>query len=72
MWTAIDTSQHCTTERIVDETVIVSAHDLEECGCCHKSRVLLIGSIQRRVVTVLPCTGAVAARASAIVRRTAR
>ncbi|KAK8831689.1 hypothetical protein WA577_005004 [Blastocystis sp. JDR] len=39
MWNSIDTSQHCTTERVVDETAIVSARDLEECGCCRKSRV---------------------------------
>lgn len=42
MWNSIDTSQHCTTERVMDETAIVSARDLEECGCCHKSRVFFM------------------------------
>lgn len=72
MWNSIDTSQHCTTERVVDETVIVSARDLEECGCCHKSRVFFGRWVERRFATASRCTGAAAASASATARRTAR
>ena len=72
MWNSIDTSQHCTTERVVDETAIVSSRDLEECGCCHKSRVFLSLGVEGRFATASRCTGAVGASASVTARRTAR
>ena len=41
MWNNMDTTQRRTTERVVEEKIIVNADELERCAYCHKSKVFL-------------------------------
>lgn len=42
MWSNMDMKQRRTTERVVDESLIINAEELDHCGCCHKSHVGLL------------------------------
>lgn len=39
MWSSMDQSEHRTSERVIEETVIMNNSELEQCANCHKSRV---------------------------------
>ena len=41
MWSSMDQSIRRTTERVIEETVIMNNSELEQCAHCHKSRVFL-------------------------------
>ena len=41
MWNNMYTTQRRTTERVVEEKIIVNADELERCAYCHKSKVFL-------------------------------
>ena len=41
MWNNMDTTQRRTTERVIEEKIIVNEDELERCAYCHKSKVFL-------------------------------
>ena len=44
MWNNMDTTQHRTTERVVEESVASSCVNYDVCENCHKSKVMMIAS----------------------------
>ena len=42
MWNNMDTTQRRTTERVIEEKVIVNVDELDRCAYCHKSKVFLV------------------------------
>ena len=61
MWSNMDTSKRRTTERVIDESVIVNKEEQDQCAFCHKSKVRFLSSMTRRALTTFPSTCAVAA-----------
>lgn len=39
MWSNMDTSKRRTTERVIEESVIVNKEEQDQCAFCHKSKV---------------------------------
>ena len=39
MWSNMDTSKRRTTERVIEESVIINKDEQDKCAFCHKSKV---------------------------------
>lgn len=42
MWKYMDQQNRRTTERVIEESIIMNDTELEQCSYCHKSRVFLV------------------------------
>lgn len=60
MWNYMDQQNRRTTERVIEESIIMNDTELEQCSYCHKSRVFFGFPFFNRVLIISICIVAVA------------